>query len=469
MLKIEGIDIKKLPFDGLTLKSEFLEFEGMPLLSHYTDVNGNDIIAYWVDFAPNITRWLYAKISKSELFDYLIGKISLKALLENLASEFLFFVDIGETGNESYKLLYSNTLPVKYLPKEDSFYLKGLTDIYADYLTTFDYVHKLRENSFIFHVEAPDKPHSPTVGAKEAGQVLLNVTKSIEGYIQFKAYGLLKDTTSDVNRLNRRINGITNRLSPRISQAQFNSFEVWVAIDTLTYDTQDEIDTELKKTIIEGYKNDVLGLNYKNEKDAISVSEKYNEDERRKIFEPLIKIFANENYDVSVSDIKGPIRKDQPIVKASSKFKAILFPAPTIDEALASLLQKTKLVNVVLGIKEGQDYRKLNARSLESAMLFEQEIFETPLELQSPISAHGRSIKIKKPLRCILSITETGDLSLSNKDLNLMVVGNDVKDLSEEIQKQFIGIVDNIQEIAKKDNDIRLELEKYVSIDSNAV
>ena len=65
MLKIQGHDIANLPFGELTPLHELLEMEGRPVLIHLTNEKHDDILAYWVDYEKETTRWIYAKIQKT--------------------------------------------------------------------------------------------------------------------------------------------------------------------------------------------------------------------------------------------------------------------------------------------------------------------------------------------------------------------------------------------------------------------
>jgi hypothetical protein len=93
MLTIDGINISQLPYERLELANELLSFEDMPILEHFISSNKEDIISYLVDYNETTQRKLYAKVSKKELFSYLIGNRSLKDILSGLESDFIFFID----------------------------------------------------------------------------------------------------------------------------------------------------------------------------------------------------------------------------------------------------------------------------------------------------------------------------------------------------------------------------------------
>ena len=142
MLEVKGLNIESLPFGKLVLFKEILSFQYEPLLLHYTDEFGNDVISYWVDLDENYSRWLLGKITKNELFMYLSGNKSLRELFANISSDYLFLVDYGlenESSIKSVKLITPRSIPDKYYPKENSYYLLGLSDVYKKYLNNYLY------------------------------------------------------------------------------------------------------------------------------------------------------------------------------------------------------------------------------------------------------------------------------------------------------------------------------------------
>ena len=466
MLEIKGTNIEQPPFDGLQLKAELLSFEDMPMLLHLIDSRENDWIAYWVDFDNTGHRWLYGKVNKKELFDYLIGRKSLNKLFKEISSDYIFLVDSNLDGDIiSAKLLNSYALPDKYFAEENSNYTYGLSDFYLDYLREFDYLHKLQEKSYIFKAEPSSKVHQSTVGAKEAATLLNGVSNSIEGYIKTKAFNILKTKFSDTTRINKRINKYKNMLSPRIAETAFGSFEVWLAIDTVAFLGEDEIDSELRHGLINGYKQDVLDVDYTSEEEAKIIAEKYNEDERRLIFEPIFKLFDNDEIIISVSDFSKTFQRNYggiPIKK--TVFKDIVLPKPTVEQLEEAISKKNKIVSVFINLKEGEDVTKIKKRELLDNLIFTEEIAEAPYEINSPIEAKDKKIPLVKSLRCQLKVEESGNLQLYNPFLDIIAEGTDMHELVNSIKTQFVELVENLEANPQKASSVFIELKKYLGI-----
>ena len=464
MLEVDAINMgNTLPFKDLEPISELLSFEGVSTLLHFRDDQKSDIIAYWVDFDFNAQRWIYGKIKKKELFDYLTGGKSLRSLLTEISSDFLFLVDYDVEDNiTAVRLLNSYSLPAKYLPKDDSHYLEGVSDFYEQYLNEFSYLQKLRENSYIFKVEPPNKAHLDTVGAREAALVLNGATNSIEGYIKVSAFNLLKNEYGDVSRINRRINKVKNRLSPRISQTVYGSFEVWLAIDILTWHGEDKIDIQLRAGIIEGYKKDVLDVNFSDEEDAKIISSKYTLDERRVIYEPLIKLFDNSDFNLSVSDYKQQISRKQGKVVLSPAFKEIVLPKPTLQEIQEEFNKRNIITSFVFNLKEGEDITRLRKQELLNNLVFKENLAESPFDIESPIEIDGRKLDLKKPLRFTLKVDSSGNLQLYNTALEIYGDGSDIQQVTSSVKRQFFALYDRIDDLKGKADPKFDELSSYL-------
>ena len=452
MLKINGLNIKELPFEGLEVLQEIISFEGVPILVHYKDIWNDDIVSYLVDFDKTGYRRLYAKISKEELFNYLIGIKSLKALFSEIISDFLFLVDFDPEETLLSCILISKYLnPENYFPIENSFFKDGLNNFYLEYLRQVYYYYRLKENSFIINVKPTNEIHGKTVGAKEAAFVLANTTNSVEGYIRAKAFKILKDDFGDASKINRRITTTKNALSPRIADAAFGSFEVWLSIDTLIFHGEDKYDTKIREGLLEGYKQDVLDVDFTSVEDAKIISEKYTEDERKMIFEPILKLVNNNDFTLSISDTKNIIKRNNKSIKSSNLFWDTLLPAPTLEQLVEEQQRKSKIVSIVLNLKEGENISKLNKRDLQSNLLFSQENAEVPYEVESPLVFGERQILLKKPIRCLLKVDENDHLQLYSQSLDLYEEGSDFNKIVESIKKQFVYLVDSIKEIEEKD------------------
>lgn len=463
MLEVNGLNIEKLPFEGMEIANELLYFQDSPMLIHLTTEKKEDLIAYWVDFDNTGNRWMYGKLQKQELFQYLIGSKSLKQLFLEISSDYVFLVDTDIDDNiNSVKLINNYNIPEKYFPSADSFYKDGLSEYYSDYLTHFNYINVLKESSYIFNIESSDDAHENTVGAREAAFVLNNISNSIEGYIKVKANSIYSQHYADTSRIKRRVNQVKDRLSPRIAQTFDHSFEVWLAMDIVTFQGDNQYDAELRNGIVEGYKQDVLDVDFTSEQDAKIIAAKFNPSERKMIYEPLIRVLDNEDIKVTITDYKQTIKRSQKNLRTASSFKDIIFPKPTLEELEEELKKKNKIISIVLNLKEGEDVSKISKKTLTDHMVFSEDIGETPLKIETPIDIDGNRINIKKSLICKLKVDPEGDLEIYNSDLEISANGTDLQDVLASIKRQFLQLVQDFKNNKEIAGDKLSELQKYI-------
>ena len=382
------------------------------------------------------------KNTKNELFNYLKGVVSLKELIEKINSEYLFIVDLNTTTNKKRTILLSSYLvPEDYFAGENSYYLGGLSEFYLDYLTKFEYDYKLKESSYIINAKPSDKRHGSYLGAKEGATLLNSVTGSMESYVYITASNKYKNKFVSTTRINNVAQSLKKQLSPIISNSKIGSFEIWLAMDTITLNEVDDLGSEIRSDIIENYKRDVLDIDFSSEEDAKIICEKYTPSERKRIFEPIVGLLENEKMEITISNTKRTIRNSEKPIKVNSKFKELVLPKPSADELLTEQERKKRIYTIAVTLKEGTDISKINKKELLENLLFSDTVAETAYPIQSPIKVDNVVIELKKPLICLLKITDEGQLEISNYDFNLFAKGVDIKAVSDEIKRQFNNLI----------------------------
>ena len=332
MLEVNGRNIDGLPFDKLRIVNELLSFQDEPLLLHLSDENNNDIVSYWVDLDDECTRWLLGKVTKEELYLYLSGNKSLRDLFVHISSDYLFLVDYLVDDSitiKSIKLISSKLIVDKYYPKENSFYPLGLSDFYFNYLESNYYLNKLKEKSYIFNLRPTDELHGSTVGSEDAGYFLVGLTKSVKEYIGYEVHNIFKNIIPNPSTLAKFVNKVKERFSPRLPIVQYGSFEVGLAIDTTSINLEYNVDFDWKTQLIDGYKRDVLDVNYSSVAEATLITEKYDADTRKKIYEPFIKIIENPDIKITVKNSNRTVLRDYTFNPIVERVRNIVIPKPS--------------------------------------------------------------------------------------------------------------------------------------------
>lgn len=443
MIEAAGYKIESLPYKDLIKVHDILYVDG-PLLSHFKDEYGNDYLCYWVDYDNRTNRLLILKSTKRDLYNYLSGGISLRNLITQLESSFVFLVDqdVNEI-NTSVLMLNAYSLPEEYLPDERSFFTLGLPLFYDHYLKEYSYIEKLREKSYIFKLEPTDKVHDHTISTKEAGSFLIAITKSIDSYIDYTATSKLKDIIIDRSRLNKTINQIKQKASPRVTDSSYSSFNVSLAIDTLVLKSENKIIEDWQSNLIEGFRNDVLDVDYSNQEDALAIVDRFPDPEtRKKIFDPIFKILENKDISLSVRSYNKSFERDYKKSRPGENFKKQVLPKQTIEEIIEEQEQKTRIVTAVFKLPEGGTFSDFRKKELIENLLFTQEGTQPIMPIPSPIIVGDRSINLIQPLECLLMIDPAGNIQLYNTKLDLQAEATNILEAIQSINIQFIKILE---------------------------
>lgn len=443
MIKPAGYKIESLPYKDLVKVQDILYVDG-PLLSHFKDEHDNDYLYYWVDYDSKLNRSLIVKSTKKDLYNYLSGGISLRKLITQLDSSFVFLVDQDANEvNVNVLMLNAYSLPEEYLPDERSFYTLGLPLFYDHYLKDYSYIEKLRERSYVFKLEPTDKVHDHTVSTKEAGSFLIAITKSIDSYIDYTATSKLKDVIIDRARLNKTINQLKQKASPRVTDSSYSSFNVSLAIDTLVFKSENKHIEEWQNDLIEGYKNDVLDVDFSSQEDAGIIVERFPDPEtRKKIFDPIFKILENKDISLSVSSYNRGFERDYRRNRPGENFKTQVLPKQTIEDVIEAQEQKTRIITAVFKLPAGGTFSDFRKKELIENLLFTQEGTQPVMPIPSPIVVGDRSVSLIESFECLLMIDPKGNIQLFNPKLDLQAEANNILDAIESINIQFIKLLE---------------------------
>lgn len=464
MTVLTGHKVSMLPFEGLIRMEDIIYLDG-PILTHYLDGNGRDILFYWVDFSESVNRWLVFNIENNELFNYLSGGISLQSLIKEIVTPFVFLVDLDEMGNYSNCIILDSfNIPANYIPGDDSFYTTGMPIVYDRYLSDNMYISRLREKSFVFNLRPTDDAHETTVSAKDGGEFLTKISSSIENYIDYRANEDLKDRIGDRKKLNKTINQLKQRITPRIAEAKFNSFEVALAIDNITLIEATSEIKELTNEIIVGYKNDVLDVNYSDEDEVKLILERIpDQDSRKRIYEPFFKILNNNTLNLKVSTFNRSFEKDYSTSRPNESFRSRVLPKPNVEEFLAEQQQRSQLITAVFKVPEGGSLSDLKKKDIIENLLFTQDSFQTRIPIVSPIIVDDNELHLKSELECILSIDKNGMFTLYNLVLDLHSESPLFEEAMRDIKAQLIKKVEFYKSNPDMVDNITKELDNLIS------
>lgn len=306
--------------------SKFKKIEGIifldePILTHLTS-NKKHFLLYLVDTIENSDTYLLLEVTEEIIYQYLTKSISLKKIIvENENINFLIEQDF-EGNVTKCEVIQTELISESYLPNEDSFleYEPTEASYYYEFIAEFksqSYLNSLRQNAFYLKFAPNNSKYSDTIGLTElANGLITNVAQSYKNFLKADFFLEFKEKITEKSNINNLFSKISSDLDFRMVDLKYGSFEIGLAVDTLMKSSIQ--DKEIKNWAIEvgtKYKELVLDDNYDNES-VNKILETYNEEDRKKIFNPIFKITENPNFTFQV---KNSVKSKYKTIKVKDK------------------------------------------------------------------------------------------------------------------------------------------------------
>jgi len=444
--QIKGYKLDRLPIAMESLKkiSDLIEFEG-PVLSHFSDDKGRDYLFYWVDFDSDFNRWLVWKISKQELYNYLKRQNSLKELVFANNKDFIYSVDINNT------LEYKNThaidldeLVKAYIPEENEYFMSAVPLIYESLIAEFEkdpYLQLLRENALYFkwNTRENSKRFLETVGAGDAGNFLIKISKSFLKYAEYTFYESYKEKIGDYNKLSKIINQFKEILQPRVVDLAYSSFKVGLSSDTVNSISEGNAYKDWQKNVLHKYQNDVIDVDYSSIEDVNIINENFPPEVRKEIFGPIISIINDNSYQLEVVNYKRTFKRKYQ--KVTKNLEQLLFPTIVNNEVQP---ETKRLYTFIIEAPEGGSNNvRFNKKTLQENTLFSQENSSVPLFIKDFMS-NGSALELREALQCNLSLIDR-KYRVECPSLLITVEEDTYKEAWDIFNKQIIEFFINVR------------------------
>lgn len=313
---------KNIIFDFSKFKKiEDIIFLDEPILTHLIS-NQKHFLLYLVDTVENADIYLLLEVTEDLIFQYLTKSISLKKIIlenENISFE----IEQDFYGNVTKcEVIQSQSISENYLPSEDSYldYLPTEESYYFNFIEEFkanSYLQSLRQNAFYLKFAPNNLKYSDTIGLTElANSLLSNLSLSFKNFLKADFFLEFKETITEKSNLNNLFNKILPELDLRMVDLKYGSFEIGLAVDKVMKNSIENI--SVKNWAIEvGMKYKELVLDDDYDKDTVNkILESYDEDDRKKIFNPIFKITENPNFSLQ---IKNSVKSTYKTIKIRDK------------------------------------------------------------------------------------------------------------------------------------------------------
>ena len=405
-----GIDLTKFK------KIEDIIFLDEPILTHYKR-NDKDFLLYLVDTTDEIDIYLLLEVSEKIIYEYLMGNTSLLSIIrenENICYllEQDFFGNISEIIPLQSEYIQDAYLPddnsyLNYDPSEESYYY----DFIQNYESKF-YLNSLREKAFYIKFSPNNKKYQDTIGFNElVTNLLANVSNSFKSFLKSDFLLEFKYIQTDKTKLQKIYNKILPELDFRMVDLNFGSFEVGLAIDKVMKGSIE--DKKVKDWAIRvGHKYKDLVLDKKYGKSTVNkILESYEEEDRRKIFEPIFKITENPNFKLQIKDNK---KSSYSTISINDKktIERIVPPKKQVEE-----LPESKEYEIIKVVTVHEKTSKSKSIRLDDNTLFDSTDTTDYVLKNKDFEKYG--YKIDTPINTTLKIsTEKDKIILSTEYLD---------------------------------------------------
>lgn len=309
-------------------KIEDIIYLDEPILSHLK-LNQKDYLLYLVDNFDNFDRYLLFEIIEDDLMKYLTKNLSLKKLILN--NNFLLQIDENFEGEIiSYNYIFTESINKKYFPIEDS-YLEYNPTAESFYYKKIEehqkkaYLYSLRQSAFYLKFSTNSEKYGDTVGLRELSKILLtNISSSFRSFVEIDFHKNFEKKITDNVKLKKILKSILPDTDLRMVDLNYGSFEIGLASDKLMKSNIEDKDVKTwANNIGDNYKKIVLDETI-DENELNDIIKNYTEEERNKIFTPIINIVNNPNYSLKIKDKKADKFNNLGITKKSVSEKLVV-------------------------------------------------------------------------------------------------------------------------------------------------
>lgn len=287
-------------------KVEDIIYFDEPILSHLM-LDDKNYFLYLVDKTETENIFLLFQLDEEKIIEYLTKSKSLRELIFSANIVSLITQNFNNEILDA-KLIMPDFLPEDYLPDSKSFisYNPTKSSYYYEKINEFhrkSYLNLLRNNSFYIKFSSNQKKFGDTVGLNEISNVLLkNLSKSYKNFVEIefeKEFGKIVPIDTEREKLFRQVVADTDL---RMVDLKYGSFEIGFATDKLMKSNIQFRD--LRKwadNVGDKYRQIVLDEDIDNS-ELEDILQNYSEEERNKIFQPILTIVDNPNFELKIKD-----------------------------------------------------------------------------------------------------------------------------------------------------------------------
>lgn len=377
--------------------------------------------------------------------------------------EFVFYkspTHIGLSDNYTLPIPILTTTNEADFPRRLNEAIDFLSEIYEVtpeklFYEVGNYLEFLKGDALFFTLKSEEVRFSHTLELNHITQFLKNLSTSYENYVKIKfqqRLGGLYD--NDPFKIHKAVNKLLAFSKLRLVDLEFESFSFGVSVDKQMGNEQ--LTKEMKgfrKELLGSYKREVIELDFMSEKSIKGLLQKFSAQERKVIYEPLIKSINQEAYTIILTNSKfTPQIAYRKIPQNTIKR---IIPSKVKEQLVADI----KMMQIIVPVDRTKSKITIRTKEIENNF-FSQPIEEYKITVDT-IEAGEEKIKLKEKIDfTIQQEKETGEFLVIFKPLAFELKVKDFSKIKSEFFTAFISNLNYYQYIIKRGEQITKPSEK---------
>lgn len=361
-------------------------------------------------------------------------------VLKSTNPKFQFYVPPKDLGfDESYLLPIPSNDKVPDFDKAIKIASDVIGEIYQTDISQLitdvgSYLDALKKDAVYFKLTSEETMFGKTLEINDIWNFLRNLSTSYQNYIQVNFYKHFS-TIYNAERLHKIIEPLTKFSRLRLVDLEYKSFSIGVSADSMMGNdiikTEDVSKWRQKK--VHMYKNEILDVDYTDREAIEKIVKKYDDDERKKIFDPIIKSINAREHTIYLTDPKFSPRKELRKLPEST-IEAIL---PKVTEVKDE--QNIGMIEIITTYDKSKKSLTFKTEDLDKN-LFSHTINETNWQLDE-IIVDDKLVKFSVPIVYKISLdADKGVIKASHDTLQLNVSSTDTKEIKSLTENQIISL-----------------------------
>lgn len=384
-------------------------------------------------------------------------------VLKDSNSRFQFYKPPKELGfDEPYVLPIPSNEQVYDFNKAMKIATNVISEVYQKDISQLitdveNYLDVLKKDAIYFKLTSEEVMFGNTLEINDIWNFLKNLSASYQSYIQINFFKYFSNIYN-AEKLNKIIDPLLKFSRLRLVDLEYKSFSIGVSADSMmgneTIQYKDV--SQWRKKKVQLYKNEIIDINY-NDREAIDkIVKRYDDDERRRIFDPLIKSINSREHRIYITDSTFNPRKELRKLPDST-VETILPKAKEVKEE-----RNIEMVEIFTTIDRSKKYFTIKTDELGKD-LFSQKINEISWRLDS-ILFDDKLVQFTIPIEYKISLDETeGLIKASHEILPLNASSTDLKQIKTLIENQIINLYKKYLQIKDTEGEKNSESMKLIS------